>query len=157
MAQAPTFAHRYCGMRGAGLGFCQGTHPEDALAPSLLQRGSYQEGKHSVRLYLKDLREVFPKQGPYDLIFHDPFSPTGIPRDGPCASHQGPIRWAASDLLTIQSRTRWVEPGGLVSLRTRRPASASIGYAGSSVRRCLPAKALPADLQTLPYETRTYA
>ncbi len=140
------------------LAFAKELYPEDTLAPSLLQRGSYQEGKHSVRLYLKDLREALPElQGPYDLIFHDPFSPT-----------RNTAGWTLQLFAAFKER---VHPEGLLLTYSQsKVVRAGLNQAGWSLceqdarpphrpgtqaalhEGALPAKALPLDLQTLPYE-----
>ncbi|MGA0332952.1 MAG: tRNA (5-methylaminomethyl-2-thiouridine)(34)-methyltransferase MnmD [Kiritimatiellia bacterium] len=50
--------------------------PEDPLLLSLQTSGAYRQGQNQVNLHPGDMRVVIQNlPGPYDLIFHDPFSP----------------------------------------------------------------------------------
>ncbi len=50
--------------------------PDDPLILSLLQSGTFESGRNRVQLHLGDLRQTVKSLcQPYDLIFHDPFSP----------------------------------------------------------------------------------
>jgi tRNA U34 5-methylaminomethyl-2-thiouridine-forming methyltransferase MnmC len=50
--------------------------PNDPIILSLRTHGRYQAGLNSVKLHLGDIRQIIQTlSGPYDLIFHDPFSP----------------------------------------------------------------------------------
>ena len=51
-------------------------YPDDPIRTALQRDGRHQTDTASVRLFLGDLRRVLDQlDGPYDLVFHDPFSP----------------------------------------------------------------------------------